>query len=117
MVGMKRMFRRSVLAALAQGIDAGGEDTAAFAALGRVDPLLRPFARRSLRQALEAARLTTTIDADGHALRVAWLIAAGAPPEAADDLEGVRAAYGRAPRSPAGRQLWWASSLVGVAVA
>jgi hypothetical protein len=60
------MVRRHVLAALASGIAAGDED-AARAAIGRIDPVLRGVARRRLERALIDAALVVS-EIDRHAL-------------------------------------------------
>lgn len=99
------MVRRHVLAALDAGIVARDEDVAR-AALRRVDPVARVFARRKFERSLidaalacDAARLAAP--AGDHVMRVAALAVAKQSVSAAD-IDGTRAAYAQlaTPRMP-----------------
>jgi hypothetical protein len=95
------MFRRHVLAALDAGITAGDEDVAR-AALRRVDPIARRFARRTLERRLIDAALAcdaasfVTPPAD-HVMRLAAVTAAKRDVSAAD-VDAVKAAYAALPK-------------------
>ncbi len=107
----------TVLDALGRAGDAG--DGGLAAELGvRGDPLLRARARRRLHRVVSVARARTAVADEVHVVRVAYLIAAGAAPEAADDPAAVAEAYARARRdAPRRPRLWWlTASLVVVAV-
>ena len=118
------MIDRAALAALARAVEHGGDLDSASAALARVDPLLRAAARRRLRVAHADALLATRekrADGGRHALRLAYLLLAGAPPApgARDDVEAVTAAYEAARArhgAPATLGFWWPTSLVLLAV-
>lgn len=95
------MFRRHVLAALDAGI-AAGDDDAARAALRRVDPVARVFARRRFERSLidaalacDAAGMTTP--SSDHVMRLAAL-AVARKPIVAGDVEATKAAYAELPR-------------------
>jgi hypothetical protein len=95
------MSRRHVLAALDAGIAAGDED-AARAALRRVDPVARTFARRTLERSLidaalacDAAQLATP--PPRHVMQVAALTLAKRG-VAAGDVDGAATAYARLPK-------------------
>src|SRR5688500_14308005 len=95
------MFRRHVLAALDAGITAGDDD-AARAALRRVDPIGRMFARRTLEKRLIDAALACDSVAlaappPAHVMRLAALSVANHDAPAAD-VEGVATAYARLPK-------------------
>lgn len=95
------MFRRHVLAALDAGI-AAGDDDAARAALRRVDPVARVFARRRLERSLIDAALACdaaamTAPKSDHVMRLAAL-AIARKPIAASDVEATKAAYAELPR-------------------
>jgi len=90
------MFRRHVLAALDAGISARDED-AARAALRRIDPIARGFARRSLEHSLidaalacDAVQLHTP--PGEHVMRLAALAIAKRE-VTAGDVEGTASAY------------------------
>jgi hypothetical protein len=90
------MFKRHVLAALAAGIPANDEDTAR-AALKKIDPLGRGFARKKLEGALiDAALACDSVGLHGappaHIMRLAALGVAGRAADAADQA-GVTSAY------------------------
>jgi hypothetical protein len=70
-----------VLAALARAVQEGGGEGAAIAYL-RVDPVLRPLARRRLRRVLEQAMLEAPTADDTELCRLAYMRLAGAPPGA-----------------------------------
>ncbi len=95
------MVRRHVLAALDAGI-AAGDDDAARAALRRVDPVARRFARRTLERSLIDAALacdaaSLTAPPSDHVMRLAALALAKRD-VSADDLEATKAAYAQLPR-------------------
>ena len=110
------MIARAALAALAAAIEQGGDVDAAYLALGRADPLIRGPARRRVRAAWADACLATRVkhgeEGERHALRVAYLLLARAPPSAAtiDDTAAVEAAFERA-RLPRAGGFWWATAL------
>ena len=90
------MFKRHVLAALATAIPTN--EDAARAAVKRIDPIARGFARRKLEHALidaalacDAVQLSSPTPA--HVMRLAALSLSGRPADAADTT-GVEAAYG-----------------------
>ena len=91
------MFRRHVLAALDAGI-AAHDDDAARAALRRVDPVARAFARRKLERALIDAALACDAvqlhaPPSGHVMRLAALAIGKRSIESAGDPAAVEAAY------------------------
>lgn len=114
---MLPITRTLALDALAAAADAGTED-AAKERLRRVDPVLRPLVRARVRAAQREAWLSVTADqGTGHALRLAYLVAARAVPEGETSVESVEQAYAakRVRREP---PRWWATwSLAGLAVA
>lgn len=114
------MSRSAALAAVARAVEVGGDIDAANDALARHDPLRRRSARRLVRDAYVDALISTQLkkgdEANRHVMRLAYLILAGAPPDAAitDDLAAVSAAYADARR---GRRdgisrVWWATALL-----
>ena len=119
------MSRSAALAAVARAVEVGGDLDAANEALARLDPLRRRSARRLVRDAYVDALISTRIkkgdEANRHVMRLAYLILAGAPPDAAitDDLDAVAAAYADASK---GRRhgisrIWWATALLVLALA
>lgn len=88
------MLTRHVLAALAAGI-AANDDDAARAALDRIDPVARGFARRKLGRALIDAELVAEGKPPGHVMRVAALSVAGR--RVPVDADRVEAAYAELP--------------------
>jgi hypothetical protein len=117
------MIDAAVLAALADAVDRGGDLDRALAEIGRVDPLLRGTVRRRLRAAHADALLAGPVNgpgAEGHALRLAYLMVARAiPPRAARrDVAAVEAVFAeaRAARAAGGRALWWPSAIVGLSL-
>jgi hypothetical protein len=114
------MSRSAALAAIARAVEVGGDLDAANEALARHDPLRRRGARRLVRDAYVDALISTRIkkgdEANRHAMRLAYLGLAGAPPDPAitDDPGAVAAAYAAA---IAGRRhrisrFWWATALL-----
>ena len=118
------MSRSAALAAVARAVAVGGDIDVANAALERHDPLRRRGARRLVRDAYVDALVSTQIkkgnDANRHVMRLAYLILAREPPDAAitDDPDATLAVYDRA---RAGRRdgisrFWWASALLVLAL-
>jgi hypothetical protein len=91
------LVRRDVLAALAAGIDAGGDDAARAAATAS-EWVIRPCVRRQLEAALIDAALATGVTSPAsdedhrHLLRAAALVVRGQPRDL-DDRQRVREAY------------------------
>lgn len=110
------MLTRHVLAALAAGI-AANDDDAARAALARIDPVARGFARRKLGRALIDAELVAEGKPAAHIMRVAALSVAGKSVPV--DADRVEAAYAELPRIAMPRAPMWtiATALLALLVA
>lgn len=105
------MFRRHVLAALATGVSARDED-AARAALRRIDPIARGFARRRLERSLIDAALAcdaAQLQAPPaeHVMRVAALATAGRAADNVADQAAVANAYAALPARAMPRLPLW----------
>ncbi len=119
------MSRTAALAAIAGAVAVGGDIDAANAELARHDPLRRRGARRLVRDAYVDALISTRIkkgdEANRHVMRLAYLILAGAPPDAAivDDPEAIAAIYAQASAGRSARisRFWWATALLVTALA
>lgn len=116
-------LRATVLTAIARAVERDGDEVAGWAAIARADPIVRALARRRLWRAYEDA-LISTHSADGvegarHVMRVAYLIAAGTPPELADDPGAVLSAYeaARLGAPPLRPRFWWPTVLCAGAAA
>jgi hypothetical protein len=110
------VLTRPVLAALAAGI-AANDDDAARAALDRIDPVARGFAKRKLGRALIDAELVAEGKPAAHVMRVAALSLAGRSVPV--DADRVEAAYAELPRVTMPRVPVWtiASVLIALLVA
>jgi hypothetical protein len=87
------LIRDGVLVALAQATDSGLLEAAELQTRG-LDPFLRPWIKRGVRRAIEAARARTTLESPEHILKLAFLSVAGSPlPSDLDDEASVSAAY------------------------
>jgi hypothetical protein len=113
---IRPVLTRHVLAALAAGI-AANDDDVARAALGRIDPVARGFARRKLGRALIDAELVAEGKPAAHVMRVAALTVAGRTVPV--DPDRVEAAYDELPRQRMPRAPVWTivTALVALAVA
>ena len=120
-----RPSRAAALTAIARVIDEGGDIDATYAALRRVDPLLRRGARRRVRDAYVDALLATSFkkgdDASHHVLRIAYLLIAGTPPapEITDDPAAVTDAFAaaRARHKPVSSRFGWPTALLALLLA
>lgn len=121
-----RPSRAAALTAITSVIDEGGDVDDAYAALQRVDPLLRRGARRRVRDAYVDALLTTQRkkgdDAARHVMRIAYLLAVGAPPapEIVDDPDAITAAFTAAcarHKPAASARLWWPTAILSLLLA
>ena len=114
------MSRTAALVAVARAVEIGGDIDAANAALAGHDPLRRRGARRLVRDAYVDALVSTRIkkgdEANRHVMRLAYLILAGAPPDAAifDDPDAIAAAFAQASAGRSARisRFWWATALL-----